>query len=671
MRKDIGYILLAVGLVLFALSGFMTYTGAGTGMAQTTYYTNGYVYIVKDSVPSTVDPGESFTITVDISWGEIGSLPMTLYAGGKTGFIREYLNGDYTSPWNGKKTVDESNTYDRGSGRFNYWKSTDMTVEAPSSSGEYTLTVAAYIGKDRLGQETILSDGNSISRSVGIIKKTLTISVRPSGGGSTDPSEGSHEYNQGEVVDISATPAPDYNFRWWAGDIAELSKDIQLTMDRKWDIEAVFYEEPETKYYDLSVTEDPLDGGDVTPSSGTYEEGTSVDIIADPSSGYEFDYWSGDVSGTSKTISTTMDSDKNIKAHFIEIEHELNVSVEGNGSVSPASGTYDKGASISLEANADKNWIFHEWKGDISRYENPTSVTMDSDKNITAVFKENKPDMYEIRIITEPTEGGIVDITETVGSEGATAMGPGAFPAGTEITLEAIPYPGFNFDYWGGDASGTSKEVTVIMDSDKVVTANFVGEPKPTQYELKTYVKRGEGQVYPSSENYPSGEVVEIEAVPEGKDWTFLRWEGDASGSENPTSVKMNSDKTVMAVFEEVTGDYVTLDMSCKPTVGGSITITGEVLPREVISQSPAAFPIGTGVTIEAFPNEGYSFDKWGGDAKGSDKSITLLMNENKMVTAHFSQDETLPFLLNNLNYVIMIIGISIGASGALIIRRN
>jgi hypothetical protein len=41
------------------------------------------------------------------------------------------------------------------------------------------------------------------------------------------------------------------------------------------------------------------------------------------------------------------------------------------------------------------------------------------------------------------------------------------------------------------------------------------------------------------------------------------------------------------------------------------------------------------------------------------------------MVTAHFSQDETLPFLLNNLNYFIMIIGISIGASGALIIRRN
>ena len=69
-------------------------------------------------------------------------------------------------------------------------------------------------------------------------------------------------------------------------------------------------------YYSLSVT---VDGkGTVSPSSGSYPSGTTVTITAMPSSGWKFDHWSGDASGTDPTITVTMDGNKVITAHFVK-----------------------------------------------------------------------------------------------------------------------------------------------------------------------------------------------------------------------------------------------------------------------------------------------------------------------------------------------------------------
>jgi hypothetical protein len=48
-------------------------------------------------------------------------------------------------------------------------------------------------------------------------------------------------------------------------------------------------------------------------------EGTQVTVTASAAPGYKFDHWSGDVSGTSETITLSMDSDKNIAANFVKI----------------------------------------------------------------------------------------------------------------------------------------------------------------------------------------------------------------------------------------------------------------------------------------------------------------------------------------------------------------
>jgi len=73
--------------------------------------------------------------------------------------------------------------------------------------------------------------------------------------------------------------------------------------------------------FSLNVSLDPPEGGSVTldPPGGTYPEGTVVTLTAVPAENYGFAGWSGDISGTSSTMTVTMDSDKSVTAHFVKV----------------------------------------------------------------------------------------------------------------------------------------------------------------------------------------------------------------------------------------------------------------------------------------------------------------------------------------------------------------
>ena len=68
--------------------------------------------------------------------------------------------------------------------------------------------------------------------------------------------------------------------------------------------------------YSLSASVDPSGGGSVSPESGTYDSDTVVTLTATPGRGYEFDYWSGDVSGRDPSVRLVMDGNKRVVAHF-------------------------------------------------------------------------------------------------------------------------------------------------------------------------------------------------------------------------------------------------------------------------------------------------------------------------------------------------------------------
>ena len=71
-----------------------------------------------------------------------------------------------------------------------------------------------------------------------------------------------------------------------------------------------------TPVYTLTTSISPSGAGSVSPSGGEYEPGKQVSLTATPASHYAFNYWSGNVSGTIKTITVIMDSDKSVIANF-------------------------------------------------------------------------------------------------------------------------------------------------------------------------------------------------------------------------------------------------------------------------------------------------------------------------------------------------------------------
>ncbi len=69
-------------------------------------------------------------------------------------------------------------------------------------------------------------------------------------------------------------------------------------------------------------------------------------------------------------------------------QYTLTTNVEGNGTVTlnPPGGTYPEGTVVTLTATPYGCWQFDGWSGHLNGMENPTTITMDSDKTVTATF---------------------------------------------------------------------------------------------------------------------------------------------------------------------------------------------------------------------------------------------------------------------------------------------
>jgi hypothetical protein len=144
-----------------------------------------------------------------------------------------------------------------------------------------------------------------------------------------------------------------------------------------------------------TLTTNSVGNGSITldPAGGTYCEGTVVTLTAAPDAGWQFDNWSGDLSGTANPTTITMDSNKSVTANFSQLpvpDYTLTVTTVGQGSVTldPPGGTYPEGTVVTLTATPDSGWQFDNWSGDLTGTANPATITMDADKNVTANFSE-------------------------------------------------------------------------------------------------------------------------------------------------------------------------------------------------------------------------------------------------------------------------------------------
>ena len=85
----------------------------------------------------------------------------------------------------------------------------------------------------------------------------------------------------------------------------------------------------EIKKFQLDVSINPTNSGEVSPMSGVYDQGSPINLSATPNDGYEFSSWSGGISSNDNPLSFQLNSDIKVVANFSEVD--LNFDIDNDG----------------------------------------------------------------------------------------------------------------------------------------------------------------------------------------------------------------------------------------------------------------------------------------------------------------------------------------------------
>ena len=157
---------------------------------------------------------------------------------------------------------------------------------------------------------------------------------------------------------------------------------------------------------------------------------------------------------------------------------------------------------------------------------------------LTILSCSEDPIVHTLFTSSNPINGGSVTPSKAEYDNGESAQ------------ITAVASSEYVFQNWTG-ASGSETITSVIMDMDKLVTANFI--KKKYALNIETV---GQGNVTEkliksgTVSNYNSGSIIEVEAVP-SEGWKFSEWQGDISGQKNPYIINLISDKSIKAVFNK------------------------------------------------------------------------------------------------------------------------
>lgn len=235
--------------------------------------------------------------------------------------------------------------------------------------------------------------------------------------------------------------------------------------------------------YELTTSVEPAGSGTVSPG-GTYDEGSNVRVTAAPKEGYKFDRWSGDVSGSSTELTISMNTNKNVIAHFKSTEPEeqepvvepdpepvyytLTAKTEPSyaGSVTPSEGKFKEGTTVNLIATPKPGYSVKIWGGDVAgSISNSVSITMNEDKEVTVYFEIDQATVnvkqYTLSTSVEPANGGLITPSDD------------KYNVHAKVILTAMAADGYEFHHWGGNLSSSVNPVSFNINEDMSVIAYF------------------------------------------------------------------------------------------------------------------------------------------------------------------------------------------------------
>ena len=108
-------------------------------------------------------------------------------------------------------------------------------------------------------------------------------------------------------------------------------------------------------------------------------------------------------------------------------------------------------------------WILNDIKADLT--------------SMRTELNDMRAELNEIKEKIPPTATYTLTVSVSPSGSGTVSPSSGEYESGEQVTMTASPASGYEFDHWGGAASGSSNPTVITMDSDKTVIAYFTRPP--------------------------------------------------------------------------------------------------------------------------------------------------------------------------------------------------
>lgn len=190
---------------------------------------------------------------------------------------------------------------------------------------------------------------------------------------------GDGNYLDGSTATITAVPNAGYRFVQWDDQNTDNPRSVVVNEDLTFT--ATFEAIPT---YTITANSNNDEWGTVT-GGGTYQEGTTVTLIATANDGYHFDHWNDGVTTESRVITVT--ASETYTAYFEQDVQYYNVTVAADdptmGTVT-GSGRYAEGTEITIKATPLAGYVFVRWQDNVTEAER--HIVVDGDMVFVAYF---------------------------------------------------------------------------------------------------------------------------------------------------------------------------------------------------------------------------------------------------------------------------------------------
>ena len=470
----------------------------------------------------------------------------------------------------------------------------------------FTITSSSVVRQFFLNEE-FTETGTVEAVSLQIVP-TFTISMPVTGSGKIVRTPEIARYLQDDVVAVKAVPAEGWRFIRWEGNLSGAFPERNVAMSRDKTVRAVFEAIPQYILSTLAM------GGSVT-GGGTYYQGLTVTLQATPATGWSFLGWSGDYVGTDPSFPWAVESAASFVGNFGTV---ISTVATGGGQIvlEPALAVYPYGTEVRVIPVPNPGLALALWGGAAGvgqpKSEWILKVTTATPK-ITALFQ------------ALATDKAVLTAQSTLGGRVTQSAVDGIYTKGTSVILTPVAENGYEFTGWSGDASGAANPLSVVVDANKTVKAEF--RKAGVLSHRVTVAISGAGTVrrVPDLAAYEAGSVVELVAEPTGTS-QFAGWTGAVTNAQKRVRVSVTGPVSLVATFKAV-----------YPVVT-EVRGEGQVL----LSPPEASYPEGTSVALTAKAADGWGFVQWSGDIVTTTQEAGVTVDGPKRVIAEFARLGTL-----------------------------